>query len=254
MRYLAILTIAAMMALGCSSSTEKANNANNTAQPSENQTAQQQAANQNTNAEQGPAQKLQEAAASFDKVKDEIPQKVLDSANCVAVVPNMKKGALVVGGHWGEGVATCKTAKGWSAPAFFNIGGASIGAQIGGESTDLVMMVMNKEGAKNLINGKWELGAQGSVAAGPGREGSANVGWKASTLTYSSTKGLFVGASLKGSTVQVDDDAMQKEYNKNVSSDQALTGKVQPPADAQPFLQTVASAAGKKEKPSRGGM
>src|SRR5579864_4381275 len=130
-----------------------------------------------------------------------IPEEVLEHAKCVAVVPNMIKGGFVLGGKHGKGVATCRTANGWSAPAFFTIGGGSAGFQIGLEGVDLVMIIQNEKGMQHLIASKFEIGADASAAAGPvGRHASANTDWKADTeiLTYSRAKGAFAGLTLEG--------------------------------------------------------
>jgi lipid-binding SYLF domain-containing protein len=118
----------------------------------------------------------------------------------VAVIPKLIKGAFVVGGEHGTGVATCRTStNNWSAPAPFSVAGISWGPQIGGKSTDLLMFIMNDQGMKDLISGHFKVGADVSAAAGPvGRQGSAEAGWKAGILTYSSSKGAFIGASLNG--------------------------------------------------------
>ncbi len=125
-----------------------------------------------------------------------IPEEVLEHAKCVAVVPNMIKGGFVFGGKHGKGVATCRTASGWSAPAFFTIGGGSAGFQIGLEGVDLVMIIQTEKGMQHLIASKFEIGADASAAAGPvGRHASANTDWKLDTevLTYSRSKGAFAG-------------------------------------------------------------
>jgi lipid-binding SYLF domain-containing protein len=172
-----------------------------------------------------------------------IPDEVLNNANCIAIVPGMVKGAMIVGARHGEGVATCRTQSGWSAPAFFKLTGASIGPQIGGQKTDLIMMVMNEDGMRQLMSGKLKLGADASVAAGPvGRDVSASAGWKAAILTYSRTEGAFVGADIGGSVVQEDDDAMRAFYGKDTDFNQALAGKVTPPPAARSFLNAVQQA------------
>jgi lipid-binding SYLF domain-containing protein len=133
-----------------------------------------------------------------------IPEEVLNDAKCIVVVPNMIKGGFVFGGKHGRGVASCRTAEGWSAPAFVSVGGGSAGLQIGLEGVDLVMLVMNDQGFQHLLSSKFELTGEGSVAAGPvGRHASAGTDWKMNTqvLTYSRSKGVFAGLTLDGAFV-----------------------------------------------------
>jgi len=128
-----------------------------------------------------------------------IPEEVLGSAQCVAVVPTMIKGGFIVGARFGRGVASCRTPKGWSAPAFFTIKGGSFGLQIGAQAVDLVMLIMNDNGMKNLLSSQFKLGADASVAAGPvGRHAAADTDWKlkAQVLSYSRARGLFAGLEL----------------------------------------------------------
>ncbi len=172
-----------------------------------------------------------------------IPDSVMKGAQCVAIVPGLVKGAFIFGGEHGDGVATCRTASGWSAPAFFKVSGGSWGAQIGGEKTDLVMMIMNNQGMQQLLSGHFKVGAGASAAAGPvGREASASGGWKAGILTYSRSKGAFAGIDLSGAVLQADNSAMQQLYGKNVRFQQALSGQVPAPPQAQAFLHEVEHA------------
>src|ERR1700758_2811815 len=147
---------------------------------------------------QKSAEVLQQIMATPDKG---IPEEVLDNAKCVAVVPHLIKGGFVFGAKHGRGVATCRTATGWSAPAFVSVGGGSWGLQIGVEEVDLVMLVMNDRGVQHLLSSKFELSGEGAVAAGPvGRHASAGTDWKMNTetLTYSRSKGAFAGLTLEG--------------------------------------------------------
>jgi lipid-binding SYLF domain-containing protein len=188
------------------------------------------------------AKVLQELMATPDKG---IPQEVLDHAKCVAVVPNMLKGGLGFGGKHGKGVATCRTAKGWSAPAFFTVGGGSWGLQIGVQAVDLVMIIQNEKGMERLIASKFQVGTEASAAAGPvGRHASANTDWKMDTeiLTYSRAQGLFAGITLEGASVRRDDDSTRAMYGRKASTRAVLTGKVPAPAGAQAFLSAVGSA------------
>jgi SH3 domain-containing YSC84-like protein 1 len=186
------------------------------------------------------ATKLEQLASAPD---DGIPQEVLKEAKCVAIVPDMVKGGFVVGAQHGRGVATCRIpGKGWSSPAFFTMTGGSWGAQIGAQSVDLVMMIMNDEGMRQLLASEWEIGGEGSVAAGPvGREASANTDWKlrSQILTYSRTRGLFAGLTLKGAKVRPDVDSTTAFYGRNYDFNTLLTGKVPAPADARAFLASV---------------
>lgn len=174
-----------------------------------------------------------------------IPQEVIDNARCIAVVPRMIKGAFIFGGRHGRGVATCRTANGWSAPAFISVGGGSWGLQIGAQAADVVMLVMNDQGMKDLMSSKFKLGASGSVAAGPvGREATANTdaSMQAGILTYSRTRGLFAGLDLNGAVVQQDDESQDAFYGKNVTFSSILEGQRPVPADAQPFIASVRSS------------
>ena len=172
-----------------------------------------------------------------------IPDSVLNGAKCIAVVPHLIKGAFMVGGEHGSGVATCRTSSGWSAPAPFDISGGSFGWQIGGQSTDLVMMAMNDEGMNQLMSGHFKVGAGASVAAGPvGRSGAASAGWKAAILTYARSKGAFAGVSVNGAAITQDKNMTKDLYGHEVPFSQILNGKVAAPAAAQPFLAAVNSA------------
>jgi SH3 domain-containing YSC84-like protein 1 len=174
-----------------------------------------------------------------------IPEEVLEHAKCIAVVPHMIKGGFVFGAQNGRGVATCRTAKGWSAPAFFVITGGSWGLQIGVEGVDLVMIIQNEKGMQRLLSSKFQLGADASAAAGPvGRHASANTDWKLETeiLTYSRARGAFAGLTLSGASIRRDDDSMRAIYRRHVTTKAALLGRVAAPASAEPFLSAVRSA------------
>jgi len=174
-----------------------------------------------------------------------IPEEVLEHAKCVAVVPHLLKGGFVVGAQNGRGVATCKTANGWSAPLFFSLTGGSFGLQIGVEGVDLVMIIQNERGMRQLLSSKFELGADASVAAGPvGRHASANTDWKmeAEILTYSRARGAFAGLTLNGASIRHDEDSTRAIYGHNVSNHKILQGEVAMPAGAQTFLAAIRSA------------
>src|SRR5579863_1001502 len=192
---------------------------------------------------QAAADVLNEIQGAPDKG---IPQEVLGSAECVAVVPSMLKGGFIVGAKYGRGLASCRTAKGWSAPAFFVVAGGSFGFQIGGQAVDLVMLIMNKDGMKHLLSSEFALGADASVAAGPvGRHAEGNTDWKmrAEVLTYSRARGIFAGVSLNGAVIKQDKDSTREFYDHMVTTKAALTGEVDPPAAANPFLSTLAKWA-----------
>jgi len=174
-----------------------------------------------------------------------IPEEVLSNAKCILVVPDLIKGGFIFGGKHGRGVATCRTAEGWSAPAFVSVGGGSWGLQIGVEGVDLVMLVMNDRGFQHLLSSKFELTGEGSVAAGPvGRHASAGTDWKMNTevLTYSRSKGVFAGLTLEGAVVQQDDDSTRAIYGKNMRFRNILSGKVSTPKSADTFLKAVSDA------------
>jgi lipid-binding SYLF domain-containing protein len=174
-----------------------------------------------------------------------IPEEVLDHAKCVAVVPHLLKGGFVFGAENGRGVATCRTAAGWSAPAFFAITGGSWGLQIGIEGIDLVMIVQTEKGMQRLLQSKFELGADASAAAGPvGRHASADTDWKLNTeiLTYSRAKGAFAGITLNGASIRRDDDSMEAVYGRRVSTRSVLTGRVAATGASERFLSAVKGA------------
>jgi lipid-binding SYLF domain-containing protein len=190
--------------------------------------------------------RIQNAATVLDEimaVKDKaIPDKVMSDAECVAVVPSMVKIALGIGGNHGKGVATCKTANGWSAPAPFSITGGSWGLQIGAQGVDLVMLVMNQKGMDALLSSKFKVGADASAAAGPvGRQAAADTDWKmkAEVLTYSRARGVFAGIDLNGSHIAQDKDETRILFGKMVPFADILGGKVEAPTGSQPFLAAV---------------
>jgi lipid-binding SYLF domain-containing protein len=178
------------------------------------------------------ADRAQAAADVLDEIQGApdkgIPQEVLGSAQCVAVVPSLLKGGFIVGARYGRGLASCRTPKGWSAPAFFIVQGGSVGFQIGGQAVDLVMLIMNDNGMRHLLASKFALGADASVAAGPvGRHAEGNTDWKmrAEVLTYSRARGIFAGVSLNGAFRT------------------SLKGDIEPPAGANVFLTELAKWA-----------
>src|ERR1700731_2337903 len=174
-----------------------------------------------------------------------VPEEVLEHAKCVAVVPHMVKGGFVFGGKGGKGVATCRTANGWSAPAFITISGGNWGLQIGVEAVDLVMIIQNEKGMQKLLERNFQLGADASAAAGPvGRHASAGTDWKLDTeiLTYSRAKGAFAGLTLEGASIRQDSDSRHAMYGRKVTTRALLLGKVPAPSAAQPFLAEIRGA------------
>jgi SH3 domain-containing YSC84-like protein 1 len=171
-----------------------------------------------------------------------IPDKIMSSADCIAVVPSLVKVAFVFGGRHGKGVATCRTANGWSAPAPITVTGGSWGLQIGAQAVDLVMLVMNEKGMDQLLTSKFNVGAGAAAAAGPvGREGSANTDWKMKSeiLTYSRSRGVFAGIDLSGASITQDKDETRILYGKMVPFSDLLRGRVPPPQGSQTFMAAV---------------
>jgi lipid-binding SYLF domain-containing protein len=204
--------------------------------------------------------RIRAAATVIDEIESApdqgIPEEVLGSAECVAVVPSLLKGGFIVAANYGRGVASCRTPTGWSAPAFLFTSGGSVGFQIGGQAIDVVMLIMNQDGMRNLLSSKFKLGADASVAAGPvGRHAAADTDWKmkAQVLTYSRARGVFAGISLSGAVIKQDKDATREFYARMVPFRTSLTGKVEAPQAAYPFLNTLAKWAKKvadKDQPA----
>lgn len=204
--------------------------------------------------EQGKQSKATDRVQAAADVLNEIqsapdsgmPEEILSRSECVAVVPSMLKGGFIVGGKYGRGLASCRTPKGWSAPAFFLIEGGSFGFQIGGQAVDLVMLIMNNDGMQHLLTSKVALGADASVAAGPvGRHAEGNTDWKmrAQVLTYSRARGVFAGVSLNGAVLKQDKNSTREFYGHMVTFKAALKGEVEPPSTAYPFLSSLAKWA-----------
>jgi SH3 domain-containing YSC84-like protein 1 len=195
-------------------------------------------------------ERLDAAIAVLGKVGDKIPPAIAKRASCVVVIPDMVKGGLIVGARHGEGFATCRTATGWSAPAPVSISGASVGAQVGVESVDLVMLV-NEEGKKKLLRSKLVLGADTSVAAGPvgkGREAGTTEAFKAELLSYSSARGLFAGAELSGATLQQDTDATSALYGAAPPDVHTLlSGEAPVPPRSRAFIDAVRDTIRRRE-------
>ncbi len=172
-----------------------------------------------------------------------IPETVLGGAKCVIVIPSEKKAAFAVGAQYGQGVATCRTGHGWSAPVFVRLAGVSFGFQIGGQATDLVLLGMNDKSVQDMLHSKVKLGANASAAAGPvGRDAQAatDVLLNAEFLTYSRAKGLFAGLDLSGDVLEANKDDFHAEYGPDVTSTAVLHGSVKPAPNAQHVVKTVA--------------
>jgi SH3 domain-containing YSC84-like protein 1 len=180
---------------------------------------------------------LREIMGTSDRT---IPQELLDKAECAVVIPGMKKGAFIVGAKYGRGFMSCRKANaGWSAPAAVRVEGGSFGFQIGGSETDLVMLVLNKRGADKLLESKFTLGGDVSVAAGPvGRTSTAETDafMHAEILSWSRTRGVFAGISLKGATMRPDDTANEELYSKPMTNREIVTGSVTTPPAAAPMV------------------
>jgi SH3 domain-containing YSC84-like protein 1 len=180
-------------------------------------------------------------------IPDDIPQDLIDKAECVIVYPSVLKAAFVIGGSYGRGAMTCRTGEHftgpWSAPTMMALEGGSVGFQIGGQATDFVLLVLNPRGARSILSSKVKLGADASAAAGPkGRDASASTDatLRAEVLTYSRARGLFAGISLEGSTVRPDNDANKRIYGKAVDAkDIVFKGAVAVPPAAQKLVATL---------------
>lgn len=172
-----------------------------------------------------------------------VPRDILDRAECVAVFPQVLKAGFVFGARGGRGVASCRTKSGWSAPAFFNLRGGSVGLQIGAQSTDFVLLFMNENGLNRLMGDKFELGGDASAAAGPvGRQAGAstNIRLDAEILSYSRSRGLFAGLELKGVVITLDDDDMQAVYGEGVKAKAVLRdARVNAPAEVRAYPTTL---------------
>ena len=185
------------------------------------------------------AKVLTEIMATPDKA---IPDKVMSDARCIAVIPSMVKIAVGFGGNHGKGVATCRTASGWSAPAPITITGGSWGLQLGGQAVDLVMVVTNEQGMQHLLSSKFKLGADASAAAGPvGRDAAADtdIKMRAEVLTYSRARGLFAGIDLSGAVINQDKDETRILYGNFVPFEDLLRGKVEATASSASFMTAV---------------
>jgi SH3 domain-containing YSC84-like protein 1 len=187
--------------------------------------------------------RTEKAAIVFRQIMDTpdrgIPHDLLEKAKCIAIIPGDKKFAFIFGASYGRGLATCRTASGWSAPLFVAIDGGSVGYQIGGSSTDLVMLFMNDHALQSLLGDKFKLGADASVAAGPvGRNATAatDIRLNAEILSYSRSKGLFAGVSLDGAVMQADKSGDRSMYGHEIDRRQILNGSIPVPESARHLL------------------
>ena len=197
-----------------------------------------------------PVQRLDEAAAVFSEVMAApdkgIPQELLENAHCIVIVPDLKTAAFVFGGKYGKGYLSCRNKRGpgWSAPATVRIEGGSVGFQIGGSSTDLIMLVMNERGADKLLESKFTLGAEGSVAAGPvGRTATAQTDAQmhADILSWSRSQGLFAGIALEGATLRQDLDDNATLYGKKLENRDIVTKGIRAPKAAAKLMALLES-------------
>jgi lipid-binding SYLF domain-containing protein len=186
------------------------------------------------------ARVLEEILSAPDKG---VPEAIIEKAQAVVVIPSTVKGALLIGAQRGKGVMSVKSASGWSAPAFVTLTGGSVGLQIGGQATDIVLVVVNERGIDNLAQNTFKIGGDASVAAGPvGREAAASTDYKlqAQILSYSRSRGLFAGVSLAGSTIRADRDANEKIYGVGYSTKNIVVErKVEPTAAAESWLKVL---------------
>ena len=206
-------------------------------------------ANTVANAEEEPSEQVKRmdaAAIVLDEIMGTpdkgIPEELLDSAKCVAVIPSMVKIGFIFGGRHGRGLATCRTSSGWSAPAPFSVTGGSWGLQIGGEAVDVVMLIMNDHGMERMLSSKFKIGADASAAAGPvGRHVQGETDWKmrAEVLTYSRARGAFAGVTVNGASITQDKDGTRILYGRMIPSARILKGQVKAPEGSQRFMATV---------------
>ncbi len=178
----------------------------------------------------------------MDAPDSAIPDSIMGGAKCIAIIPSSLKAGFIFGANYGKGVATCRTGTGWSSPAFFKLTGGSFGLQLGGQASDLVLIIRTDKGMQNLLQSKFKLGADASAAAGPvGRDAQAatDLTLRAQVLTYSRSRGLFAGLSLNGSVINQDGADTRAFYGKEYTYRSVLNGEVAAPKDADPLLQAV---------------
>ncbi len=189
-----------------------------------------------------------EMTSATDVMRDmtstkQVPSSLLDKSKCIAVIPDVTKAGFGIGGKHGNGVVSCRTDSGWSAPAFISLTGGSVGFQAGVAKQDVILL-MNEQGAQQLRSGKWDMGAE-AIAAGPSHGAEATTAWTAPVLSYTRSSGAYAGANLAGSKLSADEDMIHNEYGKDTSFNSILDGKVKPPSSAQPFMSALEQVAQK---------
>jgi lipid-binding SYLF domain-containing protein len=200
--------------------------------------------------DEGDRAKLRDRLNKSGTILDEItsapdkgvPQDILAHARCVGVIPSMVKAGFGLGGEYGQGVVSCRTGKGWSAPAFYRLGGGTFGFQIGGEAVDVVMLFMNDRSVQSMLAHRVKLGADASASAGPvGRTAAAdtNIAMQSEILTYSRSRGLFAGISLKGSWIEQNGGDTRTFYGREITFRNILNGSVRPPQGSEQFLSAI---------------
>jgi lipid-binding SYLF domain-containing protein len=201
------------------------------------------------------AQRLDDASDVIKEIMETpdkgIPQELLDKAQCIVIVPGLKKGAFIIGGKYGKGFVSCRKegGQGWTAPGDVRVEGGSVGFQIGGAETDVVLLVMNERGMKKLLQSKFTLGAEGEVAAGPvGRNATAQTDalMHAEILSWSRSRGVFAGVSLQGATLREDLDDNKELYGQAYDNAEILRGKVPVPADASHLVSLLGKYSARK--------
>jgi SH3 domain-containing YSC84-like protein 1 len=204
----------------------------------------------------GVAKRSRDAAQALAQImsdqKNAIPQNVLKTAKCIAVIPSMMQAAVVVGGNHGKGLVTCRTGKGWSAPAPIDITGGSWGAQVGGEAVDLVLVVTNDEGMQQLLSSKMKFGTETAAVAGNASEHagvSSDPDMKTDVLTYSRAHGAFVGTNFNGASISQDTDDTRAMYGSDMGFSDILGGKAPTPDSGQPFMQAVKKYTAQAARP-----
>jgi lipid-binding SYLF domain-containing protein len=206
--------------------------------------------------EQSADRRLEESAAVFNEVMaapdKSIPQELLEKAHCVVIVPGLKKGAFIVGAKYGRGFVSCRaqSGHGWSAPGAVRVEGGSVGFQIGGSETDVILLVMNERGANKLLSSQFTLGGEGEVAAGPvGRNSSAqtDLHMRAEILSWSRSRGVFAGISLQGATMRQDNEVNAELYGKSMSNREIVDTKIAAPAPARQLMALLGRYSWKEE-------
>src|SRR5882724_5772249 len=202
-----------------------------------------------------PLQRLDEAVTVFQEIMAtpdrSIPQDLLDKSHCIVIVPGLKKGAFIIGGKYGKGFISCRKTAGWSAPVTIRVEGGSVGFQIGGSESDVIMLVMNERGVSKLLSSKFTLGGEGEVAAGPvGRQASAQTDAKmhAEILSWSRARGVFAGISLQGATLRQDLDDNAVMYGKKLTNKEIVETGVATPKSAQPLISLLSKYSSAKTK------